>query len=61
VTRIWKRGILLSPDRINKAFKEHIEILAVLKAKNEAMSEQKMREHISNAFKDYVRVLILNE
>jgi DNA-binding GntR family transcriptional regulator len=61
VTRIWKRGILLSPERINKAFKEHIEILAVLKAKNEAMSEQKMREHISNAFKDYVRVLILNE
>jgi DNA-binding GntR family transcriptional regulator len=61
VTRIWKRGILLSPERINKAFKEHIEILAVLKAKDEAMSEQKMREHISHAFKDYVRVLILNE
>lgn len=61
VTRIWKRGILLSPERINKAFKEHIEILAVLKAKDEAMSEQKMREHISNAFKDYIRILILNE
>jgi DNA-binding GntR family transcriptional regulator len=61
VTRIWKRGILLSPERINKAFQEHREILAVLKAKDEAISEQKMREHISNAFKDYVRVLILNE
>ncbi len=61
VKRIWKQGILLSPERINKAFKEHIEILKVLKAKDEAMSERKMREHISNAFKDYVRVLILNE
>jgi len=61
VTRIWNRGILLSPDRINKAFNEHIEILTVLQAKDEAMSERKMREHISHAFKDYIRVLILNE
>jgi DNA-binding GntR family transcriptional regulator len=61
VRRIWNRGILLSPERINKAFKEHIEILKLLQAKDEEMSERKMREHISNAFKDYIRVLILNE
>ena len=61
VTRIWKRGIVLSPERINKAFKEHIEILAALKQRDEETSERRMRDHISNAFKDYIRVLILNE
>ena len=61
VTRIWKRGILLSPERINKAFREHIEILTALKEKDEVTAEYRMREHISNAFKDYVRILILNE
>jgi len=61
VRRIWNRGILVSPERINKAFNEHIEILKLLKAKEEATAERRMREHISNAFKDYIRVLILNE
>ncbi len=61
VTRIWKRGILLSPERINMAFKEHIEILRVLRAKDEAAAERRMQEHIANAFKDYIRVLMLNE
>ena len=61
VRRIWNRGILVSPERINKAFNEHIEILKLLKEKNEATAERRMREHISNAFKDYIRVLILNE
>ena len=61
VTRIWKRGIFLSPDRINRAFKEHVEILMALKEKDEVLSERKMREHIANAFKDYIRMLILNE
>lgn len=61
VTRVWKSGILHSPDRINKAFKEHIDILTAVKEKDEELSEQKMREHISSAFKDYIRILILNE
>ena len=61
VRRIWNRGIVLSPERINKAFGEHIEIMTVLQAKDEALSERRMREHISNAFKDYIRVLMLNE
>jgi DNA-binding GntR family transcriptional regulator len=61
VTRIWRRGLVLSPERIEKAFQEHLEILGFLKAKDEAMAELKMREHIANAFKDYVRVLILKE
>jgi DNA-binding GntR family transcriptional regulator len=61
VRRIWNRGIILSPERIDKAFTEHIEILKLLQAKDEAMAERRMREHISNAFKDYIRVLILNE
>jgi DNA-binding GntR family transcriptional regulator len=61
VARIWKRGILHSPERINRAFKEHIEILTALKEKDEVQSERRMREHIANAFKDYIRVLILNE
>jgi DNA-binding GntR family transcriptional regulator len=61
VTRIWRRGILHSPERINRAFKEHIEILTALKEKDETLSERRMRDHIANAFKDYIRVLILNE
>jgi DNA-binding GntR family transcriptional regulator len=61
VRRIWNRGIVLSPERINKAFREHREILTVLRAKDETLSERRMREHISNAFKDYIRVLMLNE
>jgi len=61
VTRIWKRGILLSPERINNAFREHIEILTALKQKDEVTAERRMKEHISNAFKDYVRILLLNE
>ncbi|MHB8771374.1 MAG: GntR family transcriptional regulator [Syntrophales bacterium] len=61
VRRIWNRGILLSPERINKAFNEHIEILKVLRAKDEATAERRMQEHIANAFKDYIRVLMLNE
>ena len=43
VRRIWNRGILLSPERINKAFNEHIEILRVLQAKDEATAERRMR------------------
>jgi len=61
VRRIWNRGILLSPERINKAFNDHIEILRVLRAKDEAAAERRMQEHIANAFKDYIRVLMLNE
>ncbi len=61
VRRIWNRGILLSPERINKAFNEHIEILKVLRLKDEAAAERRMQEHIANAFKDYIRVLMLNE
>lgn len=61
VTRIWRRGLVLSPERIEKAFQEHLEILSFLKARDEAMAELKMREHIANAFRDYVRVLILKE
>jgi len=61
VRRIWNRGILVSPERIERAFNEHIEILKLLQAKDEATAERRMREHISNAFKDYIRVLILNE
>ena len=61
VRRIWNRGILLSPERINKAFNEHIEILRVLQLKDEAVAERRMQEHIANAFKDYIRVLMLNE
>jgi len=61
VRRIWNRGILLSPERINKAFNEHIEILRVLQAKDEATAERRMGEHIANAFKDYIRVRMLNE
>ena len=60
VTRIWRKGILHNPERINKAFKEHIEIIKALKDKDENRSERKMQKHLLNAFKDYVRLFLLN-
>jgi len=60
IMRIWKTGFDI-PDRVNKAFKEHIEILTALKEKNGEMAERKMKEHLSNAFKDYIKIMVLNE
>ena len=60
IVRIWKTGFDI-PDRVNKAFREHIEILTGLKEKNGEMAERKMKEHISNAFKDYIKIMVLNE
>ncbi len=60
IMRIWKTGFDI-PDRANKAFKEHIEILTCLKEKNGEMAERKMKEHLSNAFKDYIKIMVLNE
>jgi DNA-binding GntR family transcriptional regulator len=60
IIRIWKTGFDI-PDRVNKAFKEHIEILTGLKEKNGEVAERRMKEHLSNAFKDYIRIMVLNE
>jgi DNA-binding GntR family transcriptional regulator len=60
ITRTWNTGLNI-PDRVNKAFKEHVEILAAFKDKNEDLAELKMREHISGAFRDYIKITILNE
>jgi DNA-binding GntR family transcriptional regulator len=60
ITRTWNTGINI-PNRVNKAFKEHVEILEALKAKNEDLAELKMREHISGAFRDYIKITILND
>ena len=60
IVRIWKTGFDM-PDRVNKAFKEHIEILMGLQEKNGEMAERKMKAHLSNAFKDYIKIMVLNE
>jgi DNA-binding GntR family transcriptional regulator len=51
--RIWNRGINI-PERIDKAFKEHGEILAAIRDKDEEKAEIKMKLHISTAYKDYM-------
>lgn len=61
VARLWRQGILLSPERIAKAFGEHIAILAALQERDEALAERRMQAHVAEAFKDYIRVLVLNE
>ena len=60
VMRIWEVGIRI-PDRINSAFREHLEILSAIVERDEASAERRMKEHISNAFKDYIRVTLLDE
>jgi DNA-binding GntR family transcriptional regulator len=56
IMRIWTAGIRF-PERINKAFNEHIDILMAIKAKDEEEAESKMKFHMSSAFKDYISLL----
>ena len=60
IMRTWNTGLNI-PNRVNKAFKEHVEILDAFKEKNEDLAELKMREHISGAFRDYIKITILKE
>ncbi len=60
ITRTWNTGLNI-PNRVNKAFKEHVEILEAFKEKNEDLAELKMREHISGAFRDYIKITVLND
>jgi DNA-binding GntR family transcriptional regulator len=54
--RIWKIGIRV-PERINKAFKEHIDILTAIREKNEEQAETRMKLHMASAFTDYISLL----
>ncbi len=56
IMRIWKTGIHF-PERINKAFTEHIDILMAIKEKDEERAESRMKFHMSSAFKDYISLL----
>jgi DNA-binding GntR family transcriptional regulator len=56
IMRIWKTGIHF-PERINKAFNEHFDILMAIKDKDEAQAEAKMKFHMSSAFQDYIALL----
>ena len=58
IMRIWKGGLSI-PGRIDKAFEEHKEILMTIKEKNEDLAEHKMRQHISSAFKEYIKEMFL--
>lgn len=60
IMRTWNTGLNI-PNRVNKAFKEHVEILEAFKEKNEDLAELKMREHISGAFRDYIKITVLND
>ncbi|MHB8770059.1 MAG: GntR family transcriptional regulator [Syntrophales bacterium] len=56
IMRIWKTGIHF-PERINKAFNEHIDILMAIREKDEERAESRMKFHMSSAFKDYISLL----
>lgn len=60
IMRIWEVGFRI-PDRIDKAFREHLEILTAIAERNEDLAEQRMKEHISDAFRDYIKATMLNE
>jgi DNA-binding GntR family transcriptional regulator len=60
IMRVWEVGIRI-PDRINSAFREHLEILSAVMERDEALAERKMKEHISNAFRDYIQMTLLDE
>jgi len=60
IMRVWEVGIRI-PDRIQSAFREHLEILSAITERDEALAERKMKEHISTAFKDYIKVTLLDE
>lgn len=53
IMRIWKTGINI-PNRIDKAFIEHIDILMAIKDHNEELAEKLMKSTISGAFSDYI-------
>ena len=57
VRRIW-RGSYVIPGRIDKAFEEHREILKALKNRDEDLAASSMRDHLSNAFEEYVREIL---
>lgn len=58
IRRIWKAGLII-PGRINKAFNEHKDILAALRKQDEDRAERKMREHVLNAFREYINVILM--
>lgn len=60
IMRIWETGFQI-PDRIHNAFKEHLAILHAIAQGKDALAEKKMRKHISQAFKDYIRITMLQE
>ena len=57
IMRIWQDRGTFKPDRINESFEEHKALLAALKNRDENLSENIMKGHISNAFKDYVSTI----
>ncbi|MBW1714452.1 MAG: GntR family transcriptional regulator [Deltaproteobacteria bacterium] len=59
IMRIWKGGLRI-PGRIDKAFEEHKEILSAIKERDEDVAEQRMRQHISSAFKEYIEEIFLH-
>lgn len=58
IRRIWKAGLII-PGRINKAFNEHKDILAALRKQDEDRAERRMREHLRNAFREYINVILM--
>lgn len=60
IKRIWEVGFRI-PDRIESAFREHLAILRAIAEGKETLAERAMRQHISNAFKDYIQVTMLQE
>ena len=54
---IWQDRVTFNPNRINESFEEHKALLVALKNRDENLAENIMKEHISNAFKDYVSTI----
>jgi len=56
IYRIWQGSIRI-PERINKAFAEHKEIIRAIKDGDGELAEKLMRKHLSHAYHDCVNIM----
>jgi DNA-binding GntR family transcriptional regulator len=56
IYRIWQGSIRI-PERINKAFLEHKEIIRAIRDGDGELAEKLMRKHLSHAYHDCVNIM----
>ena len=58
IMKIWQDSRFI-PDRINRAYDEHKNLLIALKNRDEDLAESLMRNHITHAYMEYLNTIIL--